>query len=68
MAANGVRRQGSGRHFTGLAVRCALLRNSARGPIRSLDEPSGDDAGEDRLAVLADAGPRLDKVLEQREA
>lgn len=37
-----------------------------RDRIRSLDDETGGDAGPG-LAILADSGPRLDKVFEQRE-
>jgi RNA polymerase sigma-70 factor (ECF subfamily) len=42
-------------------------RSSPRGRIRSLDEETADDPRRGRLPALADAGPLLDKVMEQKE-
>ena len=38
-----------------------------RDRIRSLDEETGTDAEPSRLSAIADAGPRLDKAMEQKE-
>jgi len=42
-------------------------QSSPRGRIRSLDEEAESDPDRGRPPVLADAGPRLDKVMEQKE-
>ena len=42
-------------------------RSSASGRIRSFDERVADDPERGELPFLTDAGPRLDKVIEQKE-
>ena len=42
-------------------------RSSAEGKSRSLDDEADGDQAAGRLPALADAGPRLDKVMEQKE-
>jgi RNA polymerase sigma-70 factor (ECF subfamily) len=43
------------------------FRRSVRNPSRSLDETVDNDAGRGPIPALTDAGPRLDKVMEQKE-
>ncbi len=42
-------------------------RTSERKQSRSLEDETAGDPADGRLAVLTDAGPRLDKVMEQQE-
>lgn len=42
-------------------------QSSAHDASRSIDEPRDGDAEEGPLRILPDSGPRLDKVMEQRE-